>query len=173
MEFLGKVFESNTKSRVSEAIDKYVSNHADEDIIKNWLIEEDWQVLRNIYEFLELLEDVALDLEGHKSTLNLVLPANDLVLHHYETFKVIYWGKKMMKATFNAGWRKLNKYYKLTDCTPAYVAITILDTNLKWAYSRHHWATNWVKENRGSNEEYLGEALQTREHTISCTNSCV
>lgn len=49
----------------------------------------------------------------------------------------------------NAGWAKLNKYYTLTEKSPAYVAAVVLDPSQKWTYFEEQWTGNqayWVTE---------------------------
>lgn len=68
----------------------------------------------------------------------------DLILSYFETHKEKYQGDARLEAMINAGWRKMNKYYKLTDESPAYVAAIILNPNLKWAYLNYYWKPDWV-----------------------------
>lgn len=62
----------------------------------------------------------------------------------FEEFKTRYQGDKIVGPMFNSGWSKMEKYYSLTDETPAYVAALVLDPNLKWKCIHENWDASWV-----------------------------
>ena len=121
--------------------------------------------MRNIHEFLDLIESVTLDLEGHASTLEGTIPGMDLILSHFESFKERYHGNKVMGAMLNAGWRKMNKYYKLTDESPAYIAAIVLNPNLKWQYIRHNWEADWIPAAEAIMEDFWGKQYKPQGET--------
>jgi hypothetical protein len=49
------------------------------------------------------------------------------VLEHFEQGKVDYAKDPFLSPYINIGWMKLNKYYALTDKSPAYVSAIVLD----------------------------------------------
>jgi hypothetical protein len=38
----------------------------------------------------------------------------------------------------------MNKYYELSDKTPAYVAAIVLHPGRKWKYIKKNWKVEWV-----------------------------
>ncbi|EJP61009.1 transposase-like protein [Beauveria bassiana ARSEF 2860] len=45
---------------------------------------------------------------------------------------------------YNSGWAKLDKYYRLTDESPAYVAAIVLHPSYEWHYIHENWKREWV-----------------------------
>jgi len=68
----------------------------------------------------------------------------DFILEQFEQFKEIYKHNKTMASMFNSGWAKMEKYYNLTDESPAYIAAIVLDPNSKWKYIESNWKATWV-----------------------------
>jgi hAT family C-terminal dimerisation region len=143
---------ANTKPQLLEAFKAYISNYPDlqEDSLSN----EDWEALRNIRDFLNYLKGITLELEGHSATLKGTLPAMDLILKAYEDRKIEFEGDKVMEAMVNAGWRKMDKYYRLTDKTPAYVAAVVLNPSLKWDYINAEWLVSEVTDAKKAMKEF-------------------
>ncbi|KAG8664851.1 uncharacterized protein FPOAC1_013631 [Fusarium poae] len=50
-----------------------------------------------------------------------------------------------MAPMYNSGWAKLDKYYRLTDESPAYVAAIVLHPLHKWHYIQENWKKEWVE----------------------------
>jgi len=64
----------------------------------------------------------------------------DFILKQFEQFKEDYKDNKLLASMFNSRWAKIEKYYKITDKSPAYIAAIILDLNAKWKYIKNNWA---------------------------------
>ena len=141
-------------SPVFEAIRKYVQRHITEDLAKDELTDADWSVLRDIHEFLDRLLQTTLALESHNSTLDKVLPAMDFVLEQFEVFKEKHKYHPMLGPMFDSGWAKMDKYYTLTDESPAYLAAIILNPNFKWQYIQSNWKLDWLPRARTMMEEF-------------------
>ena len=124
----------NTTPVLKDAFNTYVQRHIREEVINDALSDEDWQVLHKIQEFLQFLECITLELESNFSTLDCVLSAIDLLLSHYELFKESYSDDNILSAILNAGWRKLDKYYSLSDITLTYVTAIVLNPGFKLDY---------------------------------------
>jgi hypothetical protein len=62
-----------------------------------------------------------------------------------------------MALMFNSGWAKMEKYYNITDESPAYIAAIILDPNTKWKYIENNWKREWYKEARNMIESLWKE----------------
>jgi hypothetical protein len=70
---------------------------------------------------------------------------------------VQYQGDKFMKPCINAGWSKLDKYYKLTDCSTAFIAAVVCCPQNKWEYFSEavHWPRDWIKTGQRKGKELL------------------
>ncbi|RKK08163.1 hypothetical protein BFJ65_g16824 [Fusarium oxysporum f. sp. cepae] len=53
-----------------------------------------------------------------------------------------------MAPMYNSGWAKLDKYYRLTDESPAYVAAIVLHPSHKWHYIQENWKKEWVESSK-------------------------
>jgi hypothetical protein len=82
--------------------------------------------------------------ESKQSTLDLVLPCMDFILDHFECAKIKHADDPIFAPTFNSGWAKLNKYYRMSDTTPAYTAAVILHPSRKWRWVERHWNQEWI-----------------------------
>jgi hypothetical protein len=135
-------------SPVFEAIKAYVRRHSSEGVGEDELSDTDWNTLQKIHEFLDQLHQTTLALESSVSTFDHVLPAMDFILEQFEQYKEKYKGDKTMGSMFNSGWAKMEKYYRMTDESPAYTTGLVLDPNSKWAYIENNWKKEWVPNAR-------------------------
>ena len=60
-----------------------------------------------------------------------MLPTIDLILLLFQTYKEKYASDTYMEAMFNAGWRKIEKYYKKSYKSPVYFTVIVLNPNFK------------------------------------------
>jgi len=79
--------------------------------------------------------------ESRESTLNLTLPSTDYILDLFKKMKTEYKDDPTFVSMFNSGWAKMDKYYKLTDKTPVYIAAMVLYPSRKWKWIKKHWKT--------------------------------
>src|SRR5437667_7503958 len=90
--------------------------------------------------------------DGARSSIWEILPAMEILLQHLETAKVEFEHSDYKHITIgiNNAWKKLNKYYKLTDMSPIYVAVIILNPQLKWSFFEKHWKDHldWIEDAR-------------------------
>ncbi|OWT42315.1 transposase-like protein [Pochonia chlamydosporia 170] len=115
-----------------EAIDGYFNKWVEADCAGDRLSAEDWTILEKIESFLEKLKLTTKALESSFATLDHVLLAMDFVLAQFEAGKEAYTDDPIMAPMYNSGWAKLDKYYRLTDESPAYVAAIVLHPSHKW-----------------------------------------
>lgn len=81
---------------------------------------------------------------GKFTSISMVLPCMEYLLEHLEKVpKSIFSlpGGSSFKISVQAGWDKLDKYYKLLKDSPVYVASVVLDPRYRWAWLEHKWAT--------------------------------
>ncbi|KAL5603709.1 hypothetical protein FOVSG1_006459 [Fusarium oxysporum f. sp. vasinfectum] len=102
-----------------DAIDGYFNKWMDADCAGDELSLEDWITLKKIKSFLEKLKMTTKVLESSFATLDNVLLAMDFVLAQFEADKQANINDPVMAPMYNSGWAKLDKYYRLTDESPA------------------------------------------------------
>lgn len=105
------------------------------------LLEEDWTILQTYADILGPYKEVTLATEGYGDGLNMILTGMDLLLDHLEAAKTTYFGDAIFKAAIETSWDVMEKYYKLTDNSPAYAAAIVMDPRWKWHYFTKHWTT--------------------------------
>jgi len=126
------------------AIDGYFDKWVEADCVGDELSSEDWVILEKIKSFLEKLKMATKALESSFATLDNVLLAMDFILAQFEAGKEAHKDDLMMAPMYNSGWAKLDKYYRLTDESPAYVAAIVLHPSHKWHYIQENWKKEWV-----------------------------
>ena len=128
-----------------DAIDGYFNKWMDADCDRDELSPEEWIILEKIKSFLEKLKMTTKALESSFATLDNVLLAMDFVLAQFEAGKEASIDDPVMAPMYNSGWAKLDKYYRLTDESPAYVAAIVLHPSHKWHYIQENWKKEWVE----------------------------
>ncbi|TKA68421.1 hypothetical protein B0A49_13253, partial [Cryomyces minteri] len=110
------------------------------------LTPEDWQELVDLRDLLEPMKTLTIRLQGNATTgshgaLWESLGAMELLLEKLETKKKQYehLPNSHFKACIKLGWKKLEKYYQLTDESPVYRAAIFLHPRHKWTWFRKHW----------------------------------
>jgi hypothetical protein len=102
------------------------------------LSSKDWIVLTNIHHFLKFFYQATLATEGHVATLERVLSTMEFLLEQLEIAKLEYLNDPYISPCINSAWSKLDKYYSLTERSPAYIATMVLIPSQKWT---------WIKDN--------------------------
>jgi len=131
-----------------DAIEGYFDKWVEADCAGDELSPEDWIILEKIKSFLEKLKMATKALESPFATLDNVLLAMDYILTQFETGKTMHEGDPLMSSMYNSGWAKLDKYYRLTDESPAYVAAIVLHPSHKWHYIEKSWEEEWIEPSR-------------------------
>ncbi|OWT42447.1 hypothetical protein VFPPC_18547 [Pochonia chlamydosporia 170] len=142
---------------LKDAVDGYFNKWMEEDCAGDELSSEDWIILEKIKFFLEKLKMTTKALESSFATLDNVLLAMDFVLAQFEAGKEAYTDDPIMAPMYNSGWAKLDKYYRLTDESPAYVAAIVLHPSHKWHYIHENWKPEWVESSKKLIEALWGE----------------
>jgi hypothetical protein len=128
---------------LQEAIEEYFDTWLEEEYSADRLTLEEWKTLEKVKTFLEKLKEATKALESRHSTLNDVLPCMDFILGKFEDGKAMHKSDAIMAPMFNSGWSKLDKYYQLTDESPAYIAALVLHPGMKWQYIQKKWKRSW------------------------------
>ena len=82
-----------------------------------------------------------------------VLPAMDTLLQQLEHAKAQYASRTdggFLKTSINNAWIVMDKYYTLTDKSPAYVIALVMNPRFKWHYIEKKWAEHpeWIAKAR-------------------------
>ncbi|KAF5981722.1 ribonuclease H-like protein [Fusarium bulbicola] len=115
-----------------DAINRYFNKWMDTDCAGDELSLEDWIILEN-------LKMTTKALESSFATLDNILLAMDFVLAQFEAGKEAAIDDPVMAPMYNSGWAKLDKYYRLTEESAAYVAAIVLHPSHKWHYIQENW----------------------------------
>jgi hypothetical protein len=131
-----------------DAIDGYFNKWMESDCAGDELSPEDWVILEKVKSFLEKLKMTTKALESSFATLDNVLLAMDFVLAQFEAGKEATMKDPVMAPMYNSGWAKLDKYYRLTEESPAYVAAIVLHPSHKWHYIQENWKGEWIEPSK-------------------------
>jgi hypothetical protein len=111
----------------------------------------DWAELERLLEILLPLKSASLRLQEDNDTKHALweqLAVFDSLLSEFERLKerYRYEPSSHIKACVNLGWKKLDKYYGLSDKTSAYRMAIFLHPHLKMAWFERHWACRpaWI-----------------------------
>lgn len=137
-----------TALSLRDAIDGYFSKWMEADCVGDELSAEDWITLEKIESFLEKLKMTTKALESSFATLDNVLLAMDFMLAQFESGKEAHVDDATLAPMYNSGWAKLDKYYRLTDESPAYVAAIVLHPSHKWHYINENWKKEWAESSK-------------------------
>ena len=118
------------------------------------LSEKDWQDLQKLQDFLLFFCDATAATEGHTATIARVLPTMDFLLEQFETAKETYANDPFMSPCCSSGWAKLDKYYSLTERSPAYIAALVLSPQWKCDYIDNNWPEDWRAACRKQNLDF-------------------
>jgi len=121
-----------------DVINEFITLHGTLDLKKDKLTDMEWHTIRVIKDFLEKLLMLTKACESRESTLNLTLPSTDYILDLFKKIKTEYKDNLTFVSMFNSGWAKIDKYYKLTDKTPAYITVIVLHPSRKWKWIKKH-----------------------------------
>jgi hypothetical protein len=93
-----------------------------------------------------VIKEASNALESSKSTLDNALPALDFLMEQFEAGKAAHQGDTLLATCFNSGWSKLDKYYSMTEDTPAYSAAVCLHPSYKLSYFTSNWSDHpeWI-----------------------------
>lgn len=122
---------------------------------------DDWLILTRIAYVLEPFETATLKLQGNNATgwgsVWQVLPTIEPLLNHLETQRDHFLNRRTfidgresylpdeeehIGSSSNAAWKKLSKYYQLTDSSHVYATSLILRPDRRLAFLKRKWSDN-------------------------------
>jgi hypothetical protein len=131
--------------------DYYTNDEADPLEQEDCLSAEDWIELTELKELLQPIKDAsvrcqAVPVDGHHGALWQTLSTTEWLLTKFEDLKRQPLSQYFL-ACVNLGWKKLNKYYELSDTSPAYRLSVFLHPSHKMAWFERSWGERrgWIK----------------------------
>jgi hypothetical protein len=128
-------------------------DHKDE-LDEDFLLPEDWDILRRIATYLQPFMRTTKHLEGHAAdghhgAIWEALPAMEYLLRHLEHLKqTVSKRDTRIWEYINNSWAKLNEYYQLTDNNHAvYAAATLLHPAMRIKHFQKNWTNtkeSWI-----------------------------
>lgn len=156
--------------KLKDAIELYQQEYKDdkdEPLDEDLLTTNDWQELGQLLLLLKPLKTCskAVQSDGkdcHHGSLFENLQAMDFLLSTLEDLKKKhnYLPDSHFKASINLGWKKLNKYYTLSDDTAAYRAAILLHPHFKMRWFEDKWSDehpDWILTMKEEVEELYQE----------------
>lgn len=124
---------------LQDVIDEFIVLYGTLDLQMDKLTNIEQATVHVIKDFLEKLLMSTKACKSKESTLDLILPSTDYILSLFERLKNEYKDDLTFVSMFNSGQKKMDKYYKLSDKTPAYVVVIVLYPSRKWKWIKKHW----------------------------------
>jgi hypothetical protein len=150
------------------ALDKYMIDYKDD--LPDTLTLSDWTFLENVHEFLERFYEATKATESDDETLAGVLFTMDFLIRHYRANISDYPKTSPMEKCLDAGYKKLDDYYSLTDHSPAYAAAIVLDPTWKWGHFEDAWIDKplWIQKAKNKVQQLW---INDYKNTITTTSS--
>ena len=142
--------------KLKDALELYqhhYKNDEDEPCNEDLLTSDDWIELASLLQLLKPLKEVSLTLQSDGKDCNHgslweSLTAMDFLMTRLEELKQhLFLAESHFKACINLGWTKLNKYYTLSDSTPAYRAAIVVHPSKKMRWFEVKWSKehpDWI-----------------------------
>lgn len=116
-----------------------------ESLQDDYLTPQDWQILRETRSFLQPFWRITQLTEGRHTTLDQALFTMDVLHKHYTQAFDKYGDNHPLRGCIAASWAIFDKYYQLTDESPAYGAAMILHPSRRLAHIKKNWPKLWHK----------------------------
>ena len=120
----------------------------------------DWDELSDFKNLLEPIHDVSMLVQSVGTTagaLHNTLTSMDYLLTHLETRRMQP-GTTHFMACLNLGWKKLIKYYRKTDLSPAYIMAVFLNPHFRQHWFEQHWSSEFVTATMATIKEQYANA---------------
>lgn len=146
--------------KLKDALELYQQAMRDDDedpLEADCLSNDDWHELKLVMDLLKPLKQQSFFVQADggsevtHGSLHEAFTSIDYLLTKLEEAKRQhhYAPHGHFKASINLGWKKLNKYYALTDATPAYRVAVVLHPHYKMEWFEKHWRdqhAEWISD---------------------------
>jgi hypothetical protein len=107
---------------------------------------DDWQLLRDTYYFLQPFYSATLLCEGDV-TMDRLQDAMDMLSDHYKEQEAKHTTNEYLLAAINTSWHHFNEYYELIDNNPYYIAAQLLHPSKRLSHlKKKRWPAKWRKD---------------------------
>jgi hypothetical protein len=140
--------------KLRDPLDLFMSRPKNQAMLQqDELNDDDWEQLTHILSLLQPFEALTKRLQGRaingrEGSVWEILPAMELLLQHLEVNKSEYEYSEhpYLTVSVNNAWKKLDKYYSLTELSPVYVAAVVLNPKVKWFFFEQKWRSrpDWI-----------------------------
>ncbi|KJZ69425.1 hypothetical protein HIM_11198 [Hirsutella minnesotensis 3608] len=144
---------------LQEHVDWYQKKYYD-DLQRDYLAPEEWRILEETRAFLQPFWKITQLTEGRYATLDRTLFTMDVLHKHYTQSFEKYSERHSLRSCIAASWAVFDKYYRLTDESPAYGAAMILHPSRRLAHIQKHWPKSWHKPVLDSVRKYWEQYYQ-------------
>jgi hypothetical protein len=106
----------------------------------NHLTRDDWDELADLNQLLKPIHEVSMHVQSvgtQAGALHNTLTSMDYLLTHLETRRTQP-GSSHFMACLNLGWKKLQKYYQITDLNPSYIMAVFLNPHYRQMWFEDH-----------------------------------
>lgn len=110
-----------------------------DEMSKNSLDRNEWDTLIETRDILKPFRDATLVLERDNTTLDQVLESMDYLISHVKIKQDEHKRDPNLSASLLTMWFAFDKYYKLTDRTPAYAAALLFNPCFRRRYLDDEW----------------------------------
>lgn len=129
---------------LQERVEWYQKRYYDS-LHEDYLTPEEWRTLRETRSFLQPFWRITQLTEGRYATLDRTLFTMDVLHRHYTQAFNKYEDNHPLRSCIAASWAIFDKYYQLTDESPAYGAAMILHPSRRTAHIKKNWPKTWHK----------------------------
>lgn len=164
----------NVALGIQEHVEWYQKKYYDS-LQGDYLTPEDWRTLEDTRTFLQPFWKITQLTEGRQTTLDQTLFTMDVLHRHYTQAFDKYKANHTLRSCIAASWAVFDKYYQLTDESPAYGAAMLLHPSRRMAHIRRNWPKPWHKPVLDMVKAYWEEhyqALPIASDTAELVDKC-
>lgn len=130
--------------RLQSHVEWYQRKHYD-DLRDDYLSLDEWRVLEETRAFLQPFWKITQLTEGRCATLDRSLFTMDVLHKHYTQAFERHSHNAALRSCIAASWVVFDKYYQLSDESPAYGAAIVLHPSRRLAHIKKNWPRAWHK----------------------------
>lgn len=144
---------------LQEHVEWYQRKHY-EDLRDDYLTPNEWAILGETRTFLQPFWKITQLTEGRYATLDRTLFTMDVLHKHYTQAFQKHYDNHSLRSCIAASWVVFDKYYQLTDESPAYGAAMMLHPSRRMAHVNKNWPKSWHKPVLDSVAKYWEDYYQ-------------
>lgn len=132
-----------------------------ENLRDDYLAPNEWSILEETRTFLQPFWKITQLTEGRYATLDRTLFTMDVLHRHYTQAFQKHHDNHTLRSCIAASWAVFDKYYQLTDESPAYGAAMMLHPSRRMAHVKKNWPKSWHKPVLDGVTKYWEDYYQT------------